>query len=105
MALYGGETVAQRGAVFVNFNYRLGILGYMAHPELSAESPNKVSGNYAGQDQIAALQWIQRNISKFGGDPTKVIISGQSAGAGAGGAARTVTTVPRCGMSPRSKRS
>lgn len=83
MALYGGETVAQRGAIFVNFNYRLGILGFMAHPELSAESANKVSGNYAGQDQIAALQWIQRNISKFGGDPSKVVISGQSAGAGA----------------------
>lgn len=83
MSMYGGETVAQRGAVFVNFNYRLGILGYMAHPELTAESPNHVSGNYAGQDQIAALQWIQRNIAKFGGDPSKVIISGQSAGAGA----------------------
>jgi para-nitrobenzyl esterase len=83
MALYAGETVAQRGAVFVNFNYRLGILGYMAHPELTAESPNKASGNYAGQDQVAALQWIQRNIHKFGGDPNKVIISGQSAGAGA----------------------
>ena len=83
MAMYGGETVAQRGAVFVNFNYRLGILGFMAHPELSAESANKVSGNYAGQDQIAALQWIQRHISKSGGDPNQVIISGQSAGAGA----------------------
>lgn len=83
MALYAGETVAQRGAVFVNFNYRLGIMGFMAHPELTAESPNGASGNYAGQDQIAALQWIQRNIHKFGGDPDKVIISGQSAGAGA----------------------
>ncbi len=81
MALYGGETVAQRGAVFVNFNYRLGAFGFMAHPELTAESPHHQSGNYAHLDQIAALQWIQRNISKFGGDPTKVIISGQSAGA------------------------
>jgi para-nitrobenzyl esterase len=81
MAIYGGETVAERGAVFVNFNYRLGALGFMAHPELTAESPHHQSGNYAYLDQIAALQWIQRNISKFGGDPAKVIISGQSAGA------------------------
>jgi para-nitrobenzyl esterase len=81
MAIYGGETVAERGAVFVNFNYRLGALGFMAHPELTAESSHRQSGNYAYLDQIAALQWIQRNISKFGGDPTKVIISGQSAGA------------------------
>jgi len=81
MALYAGETVAERGAVFVNFNYRLGALGFMAHPELTAESPHHQSGNYAYLDQIAALQWIQRNIAKFGGDPRKVIISGQSAGA------------------------
>ncbi len=82
MALYGGETVAERGAVFVNFNYRLGAFGFMAHPELTAESPHHQSGNYAYLDQIAALQWIQKNIAKFGGDPGKVIISGQSAGAG-----------------------
>ncbi|MBZ5601421.1 MAG: carboxylesterase family protein [Acidobacteriia bacterium] len=82
MALYGGETVAARGAVFVNFNYRLGAFGFMAHPELTAESTHRQSGNYAYLDQIAALQWIQRNIAKFGGDPSKVIISGQSAGAG-----------------------
>jgi len=81
MALYGGESVAKRGAVFVNFNYRLGILGFMAHPELTAESPNRASGNYGFQDQIAALRWIQRNIAKFGGDPERVTISGQSAGA------------------------
>jgi para-nitrobenzyl esterase len=79
--LYAGETVAQRGAVFVNFNYRLGALGFMAHPQLTAESPHHQSGNYGFLDQIAALKWIQRNISKFGGDPGKVIISGQSAGA------------------------
>jgi len=81
MALYAGETVAERGAVFVNFNYRLGALGFMAHPELTEESPHLQSGNYAYLDQIAALQWIQRNIAKFGGDPRKVIVSGQSAGA------------------------
>ncbi len=82
MALYGGETVAQRGAVFVNFNYRLGALGFLAHPELTAESPHHQSGNYAYLDQIAALKWIHRNIAKFGGDPARVIVSGQSAGAG-----------------------
>ena len=81
MALYDGATVAARGAVFVNFNYRLGALGFMAHPELTEKSPHHQSGNYAYLDQVAALQWIQRNISKFGGDPAKVVISGQSAGA------------------------
>jgi para-nitrobenzyl esterase len=82
MESYGGQTVAQRGAVFVNFNYRLGIMGFMLHPALAAESPNKASGNYAYLDQVAALKWIQANIAKFGGDPAKVVISGQSAGAG-----------------------
>jgi para-nitrobenzyl esterase len=80
MALYGGPSVAARGAVFVNFNYRLGILGFMAHPELTAESPHHASGNYGFLDQVAALQWIQKNIARFGGDPSKVTISGQSAG-------------------------
>ena len=82
MALYGGEPMAGRGAIFVNFNYRLGALGFMAHPELTAESPDHASGNYGYLDQIAALQWIQRNIAAFGGDPEHVVISGQSAGAG-----------------------
>jgi para-nitrobenzyl esterase len=82
MALYGGDGIAKRGAVFVNFNYRLGALGFLAHPELTAESAHRQSGNYAYLDQIAALQWIRRNIAKFGGDPAKVVISGQSAGAG-----------------------
>ncbi|RZT09788.1 para-nitrobenzyl esterase [Duganella sp. CF402] len=82
MALYGGENVAARGdAVFVNMNYRLGILGYMAHPELTAESAQHASGNYGFLDQIAALQWVQKNIARFGGDPSRVTISGQSAGA------------------------
>jgi|HigsolmetaAR201D_1030396.scaffolds.fasta_scaffold00396_4 para-nitrobenzyl esterase len=80
MALYGGEHVARRGAVFVNFNYRVGAMGFMAHPELTAESPHRASGNYAHLDQIAALEWIQRNIARIGGDPTKVIVTGQSAG-------------------------
>ena len=83
MPVYGGETVAQRAAIFVNLNYRLGALGFMAHPELTKESPHHQSGNYAHLDQIAALQWIHDNIAAFGGDPAKVVISGQSAGAGA----------------------
>lgn len=81
MANYGGEAVARRGAIFVNFNYRLGILGFMAHPELTGEQGGH-SGNYGYLDQSAALKWIQRNISAFGGDPAKVVLVGQSAGAG-----------------------
>lgn len=80
MPLYGGEQVAQRGAVVVNMNYRLGVLGFLSHAELSAESPHKTSGNYAFLDQIAALQWVRRNIAQFGGDPDNVTIAGQSAG-------------------------
>ena len=80
MSIYGGEAVSKQGAVFVNFNYRLGALGFMAHPELSAESPHKTSGNYGFLDQIAALQWVKRNIARFGGDPANVTIAGQSAG-------------------------
>jgi para-nitrobenzyl esterase len=64
----------------VTLNYRVGSLGFLAHPELSAESPHKVSGNYGLLDQIAALRWVQRNIAAFGGDPTKVTIFGESAG-------------------------
>ncbi len=81
MANYDGEQVARRGAVFVNFNYRLGILGFMAHPELTKEQGGH-SGNYGYLDQTAALKWINRNIARFGGDPGKIVISGQSAGAG-----------------------
>lgn len=81
MANYGGEFVAARGALFVNFNYRLGILGFMAHPELTREQGGH-SGNYGYLDQQLALTWIRRNIAAFGGDPDKVILTGQSAGAG-----------------------
>lgn len=80
MALYGGEQVARHGAIFVNFNYRVGILGFMAHPELTKEQ-NGHSGNYGYLDQNAALKWIHANIEKFGGDPSKVLLMGQSAGA------------------------
>jgi para-nitrobenzyl esterase len=82
MANYGGEHLAKKGVVYVSIAYRLGGFGFLAHPELTAESPHKASGNYGFLDQVAALQWIQRNIEKFGGDPQRVILAGQSAGAG-----------------------
>lgn len=78
--LYNGEGMARKGVVLVTINYRLGIFGFFAHPELSAESPNRVSGNYGILDQIEALRWIQRNIAAFGGNPGNVTIAGQSAG-------------------------
>ncbi len=77
---YEGENLARKGAVVVTINYRLGILGFLALPELDAESPQHVSGNYALMDQIAALQWVQKNIAAFGGDPNRVTIFGESAG-------------------------
>jgi len=80
MPLYGGEAVASKGAVFVNLNYRLGALGFLAHPDLSAESPHKTSGDYGWLDQLAALRWIHKNIASFGGNPDNVTIMGQSAG-------------------------
>jgi para-nitrobenzyl esterase len=76
-----GVPLVRKGVVLVSLNYRLGALGYFAHPELTAESPRKSSGNYGVLDQIAALQWVQRNIAKFGGDPSQVTIGGESAGA------------------------
>lgn len=76
-----GEEWAKHGGILVSCNYRLGVFGFMAHPELSAESPEGVSGNYGLLDQIAALKWIKDNIAAFGGDPEKVTIMGQSAGA------------------------
>src|SRR5439155_26814230 len=78
---YDGAYLARKGVVFVNFNYRMSVFGFLAHPELTAESEHHSSGNYAILDQIAALRWIQRNIAKFGGDPEKVMIFGRSAGA------------------------
>ncbi len=75
-----GEKLAQKGVVLVSIAYRVGPLGFLAHPELSSENPNKVSGNYGLLDQIAALQWIKNNISAFGGDPNRVTIFGESAG-------------------------
>ena len=82
MANYSGEKLAEKGLVFVSVGYRVGAFGFMSHPELTAESPNHASGNYGYLDQLAALRWIQRNIHRFGGDPARVTIMGQSAGAG-----------------------
>lgn len=79
--MYDGREFARRGVILVSINYRLGVLGYLAHPELSAESADKVSGNYGLLDQVAALRWVRENVAAFGGDPENVTIFGESAGA------------------------
>jgi para-nitrobenzyl esterase len=80
-ALHDGSELARQGVIVVSLNYRLGIFGYFAHPELTAESPHRSSGNYGLLDQIAALQWVRENIAGFGGDPANVTVFGESAGA------------------------
>ena len=77
---HNGARLAQKGAVVVTLNYRLGPFGFLAHPALAAESSHHASGNYGLLDQIAALQWVKRNIARFGGDPSRVTIFGESAG-------------------------
>ncbi len=77
---YDGANLAARGIVVVTVNHRLNALGFLAHPELTAESPDGVSGNYGMLDLVAALQWVSRNIRSFGGDPGQVTIAGESAG-------------------------
>ncbi|HLW76080.1 MAG TPA: carboxylesterase family protein [Bryobacteraceae bacterium] len=79
-SMYDGEALAKKGVVVVTINYRLGILGFLAHPDLTKESDTKSSGNYGILDQIAALEWVKKNIAAFGGDPGKVTIFGESAG-------------------------
>lgn len=79
--MYDGQAFAKRGVVLVSINYRLGVLGYLAHPELSKESADDTSGNYGLLDQIQALHWVRENIAAFGGDPSNVTIFGESAGA------------------------
>jgi para-nitrobenzyl esterase len=78
---FDGSVLARRGVVVVSVNYRLGVLGFLTHPALSAESAHGVSGNYGLLDQIAALGWVRRNIAAFGGDSSRVTLFGQSAGA------------------------
>ncbi|WP_020595639.1 carboxylesterase/lipase family protein [Spirosoma panaciterrae] len=79
-ARYDGESMAKKGIVALTVNYRLGVFGFMAHPELTKESPHHASSNYGYLDQTAALRWVQQNIAAFGGDPKKVTIAGESAG-------------------------
>lgn len=83
--LHDGEGLARKGVILVTINYRLGALGFLATPELSQESGHHASGNYGLLDQIAALEWVQKNIAAFGGDPGRVTIFGHSAGAGSVG--------------------
>ena len=78
---FNGEHLVRKGIILVTLNYRVGPLAFLAHPQLSAESPHHVSGNYGLLDQIAGLQWVQKNIAAFGGDPKHVTIFGESAGA------------------------
>jgi len=78
---FDGAHLSQRDVVVVTFNYRLGSFGFFAHPSLSRESPNKTSGNQGILDQVAVLEWVKRNIARFGGDPSNVTIFGESSGA------------------------
>lgn len=78
--LYNGGTLSQHGVLIVTFNYRLGVFGFFAHPELTRESSHHASGNYGLMDQILALQWVRDNIAQFGGDPNNITVAGQSAG-------------------------
>lgn len=89
---YQSDALVERGCVLVTFNYRLGLFGFFAHPDLSAESPDRVSGNWGLVDQIAALEWVRDNIAEFGGDPEQVTIFGESAG---GEAVLNLMTSPR----------
>ncbi len=91
---YSGDVLAKKGVVVVSVAYRVGALGFLAHPDLSAESPAHSSGNYGLMDLIAALQWVTRNIARFGGDPGRVTIFGESAGA---------TAVSMLAASPKAK--
>ena len=77
---YDGRSMASKGLVAVTANYRLGVFGFLAHPDLTAESPHHASGNYGLLDQNAALAWVRQNIAAFGGDPGRVTIAGESAG-------------------------
>ena len=76
----GGKSIVQKGVILVSINYRLGVFGFFPHPELGTEAPDHAAGNQGFRDQIAALQWVKRNIAAFGGDPGKVTIAGESAG-------------------------
>jgi para-nitrobenzyl esterase len=80
MSVYDGEALARQGVIVVSINYRMGVFGFFAHPELSAENPDGVAANFGVTDQVAALRWVRENISAFGGNPENVTIFGESAG-------------------------
>jgi para-nitrobenzyl esterase len=82
LAVYDGAQFARGDVGFVSFKYRLGRFGFFAHPALSRESTDGMLGNYGYMDQLAALRWVQRNVSAFGGDPHNVMVFGESAGGG-----------------------
>ena len=79
-AIFDGQPLAKHGVVLVSANYRMGVFGFYAHPELTAESKHHASGNYGLMDQVAAMQWVRDNIARFGGDPRNVTVFGESAG-------------------------
>jgi len=81
VSVYDGENLARRGIIVITLNYRLGVLGFLAHPALTKESPHHSSGNYGLLDQLAALRWVSQNIAAFGGDAKRITVGGQSAGA------------------------
>lgn len=90
----GGKSIVREGVILVSINYRLGLFGFFSHPELSAEAPDQAAGNQGFRDQIAALQWVKRNIGAFGGDPDRVTIAGESAG-GSSVAALTISPLAK----------
>ena len=78
--IYDGNSIAKRGVIVVSMNYRLNVFGWLAHPELTRESPHHAAGNYGSLDQLAGIQWVKSNIAQFGGDPSKITIWGESGG-------------------------
>jgi para-nitrobenzyl esterase len=91
-AMYDGEALAKKGAIIVTLNYRLGDLGFFSYPELTKESDRRGAANFGVMDSLAALEWVQKNIAAFGGDPKRVTIFGESAGAGM---VANLLTIPR----------
>jgi para-nitrobenzyl esterase len=81
LPIYDGEALARKGVVLVTVNYRTGVFGFLAHPALATESPHRSAGNYGILDVIAALRWLKSNVAAFGGDPNRVTVFGESAGA------------------------
>ena len=102
---HDGDALARKGVVLVTINYRLGVFGFFAHPELTRESGRNASGNYGLLDQIAALRWVRDNIAAFGGDPANVTIFGESAGSFAVSALMAVAAGAQASFTRRSARA